>query len=1357
MQVFIRIVFVFSFCVLSLYANVQTEAIFTTQEKAWIQAHPLISFGADPSWAPFDYIDEKGEHQGIAKDYLVQIAKISGLKFSLYAKKKWADVMEDIKAQKVDLVSAVYFSKQREEFLHYTHPYLKLSEYIFTLKETEKIKSYADLDGKKIAVVKGYAVESWLREHHPYLKLVIKENLLECIQSLSSAEVFGYIGDLPSSLYLQEKYFFTNIKANRIIIDRDPLDLYMAVRKDYPMLASIISKSLSQISQATREKIFEKYAKASKKQGLRGAFGFGRPPYMYDRSSAKGIEEALVRRALLLRGIKLLEVRQMSIQRGQKILLANPEIDFSVGVLEDEKSGLFYSDKFVKYENVAISRKKDRVQLESIKDLRKYKVIAWLDAYKMLGERFEKEFNPLERSENYQEIFDQGLQHEQFFQKEADVILVDKNIFKWYMNQYKKKYDTAQEYEIHKLFSKPTWVRVAFKDKVLRDEFNQGLKILKERGEYQKIIDAYLKFDLQKQLDLTALIASLSAQYLYENRYDDLLTLMNKLDAIKIIKGVEFISKDSKESLIRLEKKDKKYLKVGSFSWEESKAFMIKKPSYLHKDGRMLHVAEARVYFELNNLEDIEISYIPKLSTFQDIKEYEHIRMIYKMLNLDSEATALSVKEQKWIQEHKQIRFVGDPNWLPYEAFDDNGNYIGIVADYLKEIEEITGLRFERIQTNSWEESVAMMKAKQSDVISETTDSKLREYFDFTKHYLENPIVIIMGTQAKYVDSISQIKDKRVAIIKDYGYVSKIKEAYPTLKFIDVTDIKEGLKLVSSNKADALLATMALGSYNINKGGFANLRIVGKTEFSTSIGYGVQPEMKPLVGILNKAIDILDEGRKQEITKKWIAQKYVEKVDYTLVWQILGVASVFLALFWYWNRQMQKEIGRRKEAEDKLQEANSMMKDSIEFSSMIQQALLPTNESFKKICPDSFALWKPRDIVGGDIYFIEQLRHEKEILMMMIDCTGHGVPGAFVTMLVKAIERNVVGYIKGSQEKVSPAEILAIFNRSVKHLLKQEEKDALSNAGFDAAIVYINKEEDLFIYAGAEIPLFYCNEDDKITYIKAERHSIGYRTSRSDYVFKDHIISLDKIKSFYLSTDGYMDQNGGEKGFPFGRKRFMQCLQESHDISMQAVSKRLEERLQEYQGVYERNDDIAIIGVRLGSLFQPTDGTKEQEVLLSFNGMFCQEKVCEFQDEVENFLEARGEDSRLKEKIFAILTEQMQNIMSYAKDSSGAYESKGEIILGFDKKRQKYFLRSTNRIKNEDTLALQMKLQKVNSLNEIELKEYYRQLRKSGSDKHHKGAGLGFLEMAKRASELIEYNIEKISTTDSLFILSVYI
>jgi len=279
----------------------------------------------------------------------------------------------------------------------------------------------------------------------------------------------------------------------------------------------------------------------------------------------------------------------------------------------------------------------------------------------------------------------------------------------------------------------------------------------------------------------------------------------------------------------------------------------------------------------------------------------------------------------------------------------------------------------------------------------------------------------------------------------------------------------------------------------------------------------------------------------------------------------------------YLSNNLQLKIDQAKQ---ELAIVHQQTQDSIKYASLIQGALVADNELFRNYFSDYFVIWHPKDVVGGDIYFFEELRHKDECLLMVIDCTGHGVPGAFVSMLIKAVERQIVAQIIANDEEVSPAKLLSIFNRSLKKLLKQESSLSLSNVGFDGSILYYNKKNNLIKFAGANSPLITI-KDRKINKIKGSRHSIGYKKSDANFEFTDHLIPIESDMQFYLCTDGYIDQNGGEKGFGFGYKRLQALLQEYAPETMADQQEILLYELSNYQGEYERNDDITIVGFKI--------------------------------------------------------------------------------------------------------------------------------------------------------------------------------
>lgn len=267
----------------------------------------------------------------------------------------------------------------------------------------------------------------------------------------------------------------------------------------------------------------------------------------------------------------------------------------------------------------------------------------------------------------------------------------------------------------------------------------------------------------------------------------------------------------------------------------------------------------------------------------------------------------LTSTEIAWIAANPVVAFTGDPNWLPYEAFQPDGTYIGMVADHLAVIERETGLKFSTVPVTSWSESLRIATQGHVDVISgDAADSILNRRFKPVDTYSQNPIVIIMAHRQNHVETLSSINTKRIAIIKDYGYTADVYKTYPDIEFIEVENIQEGLEGVSRNQFDALLATHALSSYHIAEMGIHNVKIVGKTPIIMDLTLFVARDKPQLFAIINKTLKSMSPEESQDILNKWVRSRYVEKPDYTLTIAIAaGMLSLLLAAL-YWNRRLAK-------------------------------------------------------------------------------------------------------------------------------------------------------------------------------------------------------------------------------------------------------------------------------------------------------------------------------------------------------------------------------------------------------------------------------------------------------------------
>ncbi|MCP4285248.1 MAG: transporter substrate-binding domain-containing protein, partial [Gammaproteobacteria bacterium] len=290
----------------------------------------------------------------------------------------------------------------------------------------------------------------------------------------------------------------------------------------------------------------------------------------------------------------------------------------------------------------------------------------------------------------------------------------------------------------------------------------------------------------------------------------------------------------------------------------------------------------------------------------------------------------LTDAEARWIKDHTLVAFTGDPNWLPYEAFLEDGSYIGIVADHLKLIEGQTGLKFKPIPVASWTESLRMATEGKVSVISgDAADAILNKGFNPVDIYSQNPIVIIMNSQQNYVERLEKIKGRKIAIIKDYGYTADIYRQYPGFNFVEVENIQQGLEGVSQGKLDAMLATMALASYHIADMGIHNIKVVGKTLIIMDLTLFVSKDQPLLHSIINKTLKSVSKATSQDILQSWIRSKYVEKTDYWLVLQVGLVLLLLLAVILVWNRRLRQEIETRQKAELAVLEQGEQIEDLL--------------------------------------------------------------------------------------------------------------------------------------------------------------------------------------------------------------------------------------------------------------------------------------------------------------------------------------------------------------------------------------------------------------------------------------------
>ncbi len=256
-----------------------------------------------------------------------------------------------------------------------------------------------------------------------------------------------------------------------------------------------------------------------------------------------------------------------------------------------------------------------------------------------------------------------------------------------------------------------------------------------------------------------------------------------------------------------------------------------------------------------------------------------------------------------------------------------------------------------------------------------------------------------------------------------------------------------------------------------------------------------------------------------------------------------------------------------------LNEKNAKLQDSIEYAKMIQQTILPDDAEISKALKDYFIIWQPRDIVGGDLYWMRKF--DDGFTVIIGDCTGHGVPGALMTMAVNAILDRIVDEMCHDD----PALILNELNRLLHQTLSRGCNESDLRDGMDAGVIFVSKKGKV-LYSGARISLFII-EGGEAEEVKGISYTVGTDAEQNGKHFVNHKIQLKPGMSFYLATDGLKDQVGGEQRLPFGKKGMLAVLKSIQECTMEEQKEILWSTYEDYKKDEILRDDVTMFGFRL--------------------------------------------------------------------------------------------------------------------------------------------------------------------------------
>ncbi len=323
-------------------------------------------------------------------------------------------------------------------------------------------------------------------------------------------------------------------------------------------------------------------------------------------------------------------------------------------------------------------------------------------------------------------------------------------------------------------------------------------------------------------------------------------------------------------------------------------------------------------------------------------------------------------REVEWINNNPTITY-SEINWEPMSIIENN-KMTGILDEYLKTISTKSGLRFKYVKSDSWVDVLEMFKEAKIDIIPGIGGSDFEAKLGLTSNtFIDFPFVLVAKSSNSFINDISELKGKTIAVPKYWTSYNFLKENHPEINILETTTVFQALDLVKDGSADAFLGHMAIGMHYVGLYYPKTLHIAGKVEYSFNHKILIQPENKVLLGIVNKVFNSMTKADMIKIKNKWLQVKVEEAKDYTLIYQIGSVLLLLIMGTLYWNAKLSKEIKSRKKIEDALEkQKNHLQKFFNNKASGI--LIVNKNREIMEVNPKFCELWgyEKEEIIGDN-------------------------------------------------------------------------------------------------------------------------------------------------------------------------------------------------------------------------------------------------------------------------------------------------------------------------------------------------------------------------------------------------------
>jgi len=923
--------FILVFSLLLLFiglSHANAESVSEDELTLWLENKPTVTFIALSSHYPYSFIDDNGEVSGIIRDWAKEFELNYGIETDFISVNSNSEAKQALLDGKGDVFPFQQFDPSEGGRFLATNPYIPYQIAVILPTDDPITDNIAQSDKRRIAMVRDSIDLEKSGVQLNSIERVQFDTAIDAIRALEDGSVDGMLAEPVTTLDLAHKSGVYSLAINYVLDRWKYIEASMVVRTQDTALLALLNQQIATFDIGKKNRILSHWLKDSPyRTPVKGVFGFGNPPYMYPESTSVGIEHDIMQRALNNMGYRIGDVVTLPRSAANQAIDNNSSISFVSGGQTDESSVHFLSDKVMDVEFVPVSLKRRNLNLNSTKNL-------------SLGALLFDETSPIKNAvelltnkasiDRIEDIDSLESAFSQLRAQNVDLLMVEKRVLRWFVTN--TRFIEMRELELHEDFRVNYPIFVDFRTAKLRDSFNEAIEHLKKTdNEFEQILETQVNNDLTLVLRQADIIAQISAYFIVNDRFEELPKIFDIFDAensFKIISAQADNNKRPIESWYLGEALDSSLSKKNTSELSS----VTKGAGYKTQTGS-INAGFMTFYFDVNLVENNYV-YFPSIEQFESFGEgaLRYIADVYQSNSLTGELLNLSQKERQWIKDHPELKIGIDPNSLPYEALSNKDEYIGMIDDYLKLIEQKTGLRLSHVDVESWQETRRLVDHRQVHLVSAAVENRsLGESVEPAKALFSSRLAIASQRDVNSI-VLKEAQGWKLGILASGANTEAIVESYPNIEWDLVEFTKEGLDRVESGELDGFIDTVDVLNYLINSFGYRGIGIIGRLDFFLSPTLHVIKSEPLLLSIVNKAIGSISAEDHQKISAKWAAPKAIEKVDYQLVYTISVFSVVIVLLIVFWNRKLSKQITIANNATEALRKAQSQLYNILNTS-----------------------------------------------------------------------------------------------------------------------------------------------------------------------------------------------------------------------------------------------------------------------------------------------------------------------------------------------------------------------------------------------------------------------------------------